>query len=299
MVSHYPPPDSEHSSIGPRTRKPSWLKVRGFGGTEFNRVSGLLKDLELDTVCQEANCPNRGECFGRGTAVFLLMGPRCTRNCRFCNVQTGKASPLDPNEPSRVAEASARLKLRHVVITSVTRDDLPDGGAARFAQTVTAVRAALPRSTIEVLTPDFRGSRDSLATVMAARPDVFNHNVETVPRLYQRVRPAADYRQSLGLLHAASEYRQCLIKSGLMVGLGETVDEMTQVFGDLAAVGVSLLTIGQYLAPSSAHIPIARFVTPEEFAKYQTMAEHAGITSVFSGPLVRSSYLADRFIPER
>ncbi len=284
---------------GPIRRKPAWLKVRAFGGTEFNRVSGLLNDLHLNTVCQEANCPNRGECFNRGTAVFLLMGPVCTRNCGFCNVQTGRPKPLDSEEPSRVAEASRRMNLRHVVITSVTRDDLADGGAAHFAETVLAVRAALPTATIEVLTPDFRGSEDSLRTVMAARPDVFNHNVETVPRLYQRVRPSADYRQSLALLKSAGTYDHVLIKSGLMVGLGETKDELEHVFGDLAESRVSLLTIGQYLSPSSAHLPIARFVPPDEFDEYRRMAETAGIASVFSGPLVRSSYLADRFIPER
>jgi lipoic acid synthetase len=262
-------------------------------------VSGLLNDLHLNTVCQEANCPNRGECFNRGTAVFLLMGPVCTRNCGFCNVQTGKPKPLDPQEPNRVAEASRRMSLRHVVITSVTRDDLVDGGAAHFAETVLAVRSALPKATIEILTPDFRGSEDSLRIVMSARPDVFNHNVETVPRLYPRVRPSADYTRSLTLLKSASAYDRTLIKSGLMVGLGETSAELEQVFRDLAESHVSLLTIGQYLSPSSTHLPIARFVPPEEFDEYRLMGERAGIASVFAGPLVRSSYLADRFIPER
>lgn len=285
--------------LKPAPRKPAWLKVQSFGGTEFNRVSGLLKDLQLNTVCQEANCPNRGECFNRGTAVFLLMGPVCTRNCRFCNVPAGVPAPLDPEEPRRVAEASRRLQLRHVVITSVSRDDLGDGGASHFAQTIAAVRAALPKATIEVLTPDFGGAVEALHTVMAARPDVFNHNIETVPRLYQRVRPSADYRRSLALLNAADAYGQNITKSGLMVGLGETVAELEQVFGDLAKSGVSLLTIGQYLSPSPAHLPVARFVPPEEFDEFRTRAERAGIGSVFSGPLVRSSYLADRFIAER
>ncbi len=280
-------------------RKPSWLKVKSFGGTEFNRVSGLLKDLHLNTVCQEANCPNRGECFNRGTAVFLLMGPTCTRNCRFCNVQSGKPSPLDSEEPKRVAEASRRMNLRHVVITSVTRDDLVDGGAGHFAAAVQEVRGALPKATIEVLTPDFGGSAESLRTVMSARPDVFNHNVETVPRLYRQVRPAADYHRSLDLLSSAAKYDQAMIKSGLMVGLGETAAELEQVFRDLAESHVSLLTIGQYLSPSPEHLPIDRFIPPEEFDEYRFLAESAGIPSVFSGPLVRSSYLADRFIAER
>jgi len=290
---------SDQISAGPKLRKPSWLKVRAFGGAEFNRVSGLLKDLHLNTVCQEANCPNRGECFNRGTAVFLLMGPVCTRNCRFCNVQSGKPVPLDSQEPIRVAGAAQRLKLRHIVITSVTRDDLDDGGAAHFAEAISAVRSVLPNATIEVLTPDFGGIDKSLRTVMAARPDVFNHNVETVPRLYPRVRPSADYRRSLALLKSASAYNRIIIKSGLMVGLGETVTELEQVFGDLAESGVSLLTIGQYLSPSSSHFPVARFVPPAEFEEYRSMAESAGIATVFSGPLVRSSYLADRFVSER
>lgn len=290
---------SDQISAGPMLRKPSWLKVRAFGGAEFNRVSGLLKDLRLNTVCQEANCPNRGECFNRGTAVFLLMGPVCTRNCRFCNVQSGKPVPLDSQEPIRVAEAAQRLKLRHIVITSVTRDDLDDGGAAHFAEAISAVRSVLPNATIEVLTPDFGGADKSLRTVMAAQPDVFNHNLETIPRLYPRVRPFADYRRSLKLLKLASAYSQIMIKSGLMVGLGETVTELEQVFGDLAESGVSLLTIGQYLSPSSSHLPVTRFVPPEEFDEYRRMAERAGIASVFSGPLVRSSYLADRFVSER
>lgn len=299
MESDHPAPSRNQQPARPGVRKPSWLKVQAFRGTEFNRVSGLLGDLHLNTVCQEANCPNRGECFNRGTAVFLLMGPTCTRNCGFCNIETGRPRALDPEEPGRVAEASRRLNLRHVVITSVTRDDLADGGAEQFARTVRAVRAELPKATIEVLTPDFRGSTDSLETVLASKPDVFNHNVETVPRLYQTVRPAADYRRSLNLLKAASHYGGMMIKSGLMVGLGERIEELKQVFRDLAESRVSLLTIGQYLSPSSNHLPVERFVPPDEFEALREAAESAGIRSVFSGPLVRSSYLADRFIPER
>jgi lipoyl synthase len=274
-------------------RKPPWLTVKGFGGEEFNRVNALMSGLGLHTVCHEANCPNRGECFGRGTAVFLILGPNCTRNCGFCNVVTGRPLSVDPDEPRRVAEASAKLQLRHVVITSVTRDDLLDGGASQFAQAITAVRSVLPNSTIEVLTPDFQGKESALETVLVARPDVFNHNVETVPRLYARVRPQADYRRSLALLKKAGELPGAKIKSGLMVGLGEQNEELKQVFADLANSRVSLLTIGQYLAPSTRHLPIERFVPPEEFATLQQEAEAAGIGAVFAGPLVRSSYLAD------
>jgi len=294
-------PSSEGSSDHPQkpARKPSWLKVRGFGGAGFNRVSSLISDLSLKTVCQEANCPNRGECFNRGTAVFLIMGPNCTRNCRFCDVKSGLPCELDADEPRRVAEASRRLELRHVVITSVTRDDLHDGGAAHFAATVTEVRRALPQATIEVLTPDFRGREEALEIVIKSNPDVFNHNIETVPSLYSQVRPGADYVRSLSLLKRASLYEGLLVKSGLMVGLGETRPELYEVFQNLADNGVSLLTIGQYLAPSPLHFPVVRFVPPEEFDEYRYAAEGAGIASVFSGPLVRSSYLADTFIPER
>jgi lipoic acid synthetase len=280
----------------PRHRKPAWLTVKPFGGAEFSRVSGLLKDLDLHTVCQEANCPNRGECFNRGTAVFLILGPRCTRNCRFCDVLPGTPSAVDPTEPHRVAEAAHRLHLRHVVITSVTRDDLPDGGAQQFANCVVATRRLLPNSTIEVLTPDFRGDLNSLDIVLAQSPNVFNHNVETVPRLYQTVRPGADYQRSLRVLNGARNRTGVWVKSGIMVGLGETVEELKQLFADLAGSSVSLLTIGQYLAPSAQHLPVERYVHPDEFDQYQELAVAAGITIVFSGPLVRSSYLADNMI---
>lgn len=283
--------DSEPQTFMPR--KPSWLTVKGFGGEAFNRVNGLVREFELSTVCHEANCPNRGECFNRGTAVFMILGPNCTRGCRFCNVASGSPSPIDPHEPQRVAMAARKLGLRHVVITSVTRDDLEDGGAGHFAQTIEAVRHELPESTIEVLTPDFQGSQSSLITVLDARPDVFNHNVETVPRLYPRVRPQANYERSLDLLRRAGLSSAARIKSGLMVGLGETREELKQVFVDLANSHVSLLTIGQYLAPSRRHLPVERFLPPEEFTLLQQEAENAGIAGVFSAPLVRSSYLAD------
>jgi lipoyl synthase len=277
-------------------RKPAWLTVKGFGGDGFNRVNALVHEMGLHTVCHEANCPNRGECYGRGTAVFLILGPHCTRNCSFCNVTSGLPNSVDSDEPKRVALAARELELRHVVITSVTRDDLADGGAAQFAATVREVRALLPKSTIEVLTPDFKGEETSLQTVLDSTPDVFNHNVETVPRLYARVRPQADYRRSLALLGRAADVSQAKIKSGLMVGLGESSEELKQVFVDLANSHVSLLTIGQYLAPSSRHLPIERYVPPEEFAMLQREAESAGIGAVFSGPLVRSSYLADSLL---
>jgi lipoic acid synthetase len=277
-------------------RKPSWLTVKGFGGQEFNRVNALVNSLGLKTVCHEANCPNRGECFGRGTAVFLILGPNCTRNCGFCNVTTGRPMAVEVNEPKRVAQASRELGLRHVVVTSVTRDDLPDGGAHHFARTIEEIRAALPTATIEVLVPDFQGNTDALDAVLAAKPDVFNHNVETVPRLYPQVRPQADYEQSLRVLALAAQRSSSRIKSGLMVGLGETTDELKSTFEDLANSRVSLLTIGQYLSPSREHISVERYVSPDEFAVLQREAEKAGIEAVFSGPLVRSSYLADAFL---
>jgi lipoic acid synthetase len=274
-------------------RKPDWLKVKAFSGEQYARVTALLKGLGLQTVCQEANCPNRGECFNRGTAVFLIMGPRCTRNCTFCDVTSGRPAQLDDDEPERVAEAAARLRLQHVVITSVTRDDLDDGGAGHFAATVRKVRERLPGSTIEILTPDFRGNHSALKVCLDERPDIFNHNLETVPRLYPEVRPSADYRRSLELLREAKRIGGSITKSGLMVGLGETAEEMKQVFSDLADCTVSILTVGQYLAPSKDHHPVIRYLHPDEFAMLERDARAAGIGTVISGPLVRSSYLAD------
>ncbi len=276
-----------------KKRKPSWLKVTAFGGSDFNRVSSLLKTYGLNTVCQEANCPNRGECFNRGTATFLILGPLCTRNCRFCDVRPGRPPQPDPDEPYRVAEAARQLALTYVVVTSVTRDDLPDGGAGQFAATIRAIREALPKSRVEVLTPDFKGVVRALDIVMAAKPDVFNHNLETVPRLYADVRPGADYRRSLKLLSDARLRFGAMTKSGVMVGLGETSEELQKVFDDLAANHVSLLTIGQYLSPSRDHLPVERYVPPEEFDALAEMAKSSGIKKVFSAPLVRSSYHAD------
>jgi len=274
-------------------RKPEWLKVKAFVGSNYSEVSSLIHEFGLDTVCQQANCPNRGECFNRRTATFLIMGHLCTRNCRFCNITTGRPQHLDPKEPEMVARASQRLNLRHVVVTSVTRDDLPDGGAGHFAETIRQIRKFLPNCKVEVLTPDFRSASNALNIVMDARPDIFNHNLETVPRLYSLVRPGADYGRSLALLKRAREEFDAVTKSGLMVGVGENRDELRHVFEDLAANQVSMLTIGQYLSPLKKHLPVQRYVSPEEFNEYAVEANRAGIKKVFSAPLVRSSYMAD------
>jgi len=262
------------------------------------KVAELLGELKLNTVCRGARCPNQAECFSRGTAAFMILGSVCTRNCRFCAVPTGRPSPPDPAEPQALAEAAAKLGLAHVVVTSVTRDDLPDGGAGQFVAVIEAVRDRLPDATIEVLTPDFAGNDDALDAVLAAGPDVFNHNVETVPRLYGRARPQADYRRSLYVLARAAERvpdarLKMPTKSGLMVGLGETEEELHEVFADLRRAGVSILTLGQYLAPSAEHVPIARFVEPAEFDALRDVALQMGFTAVAAGPYVRSSYMAD------
>ncbi len=277
------------------TRKPSWLKVKAFTGSGYDHVNHLLSRHHLNTVCQAANCPNRGECFNRGTATFLILGPLCTRNCRFCNILTGRPTEVDPEEPVRVAEMSAELKLKHVVITSVTRDDLPDGGAEQFAAVVREIRRLLPDTTVELLTPDFKDAPGAADVVIESAPDVFNHNIETVPRLYADVRPGADYHRSLNLLEYVHIHGKGLTKSGLMLGLGETREELRTVFDDLAAHHVSILTIGQYLAPSAEHYPVQRYVPPEEFETIGHEAEQAGIRLVISAPLVRSSYKADVF----
>ena len=257
-------------------------------------VDALLRELRLHTVCEEARCPNRSECYERGTATFLALGDTCTRGCRFCAVQRG--IPLAPasDEPERVAEAAARLGLRHVVITMVTRDDLPDGGAAHIAAMVRAVRAR-SGAVVEVLTSDFGGSRGALDLVLASRPEIFNHNVETVPRLYARVRAGSDYRRSLGVLKGAAGFGPSTrIKSGLMLGLGEERGEVVAVLEELRAAGVALVTLGQYLSPGSGHLPVERFVEPAEFDEYASAARILGFEDVFAGPYVRSSYLADR-----
>jgi lipoic acid synthetase len=266
----------------------------------FAEVDGLLEELELNTVCQSAKCPNRGECFSAGTATFLIMGGVCTRDCRFCAVESRAPKPLDPDEPRRVAEAAARLGLRHVVITAVTRDDVADGGAAHFAATIAAVRSALPEAAVEVLTSDFAGDAGAIAVVVAARPDVFNHNVETVPRLYPTVRPQAVYTRSLDVLTEVRRVDPAMpTKSGLMLGLGETVDEVVVVMADLREAGVEMLTLGQYLRPSSDHLPVAEFVDPSVFAHLAREGYRLGFSAVASSPFVRSSYHAGELAGER
>ncbi len=273
----------------PDPPRPPWLVQRVASGS-FEKVSGLLGGLGLNTVCQSAHCPNIGECFGHGTATFLILGGTCTRRCRFCAVPKGAPVPPDPGEPARVAQAAASLGLKHVVVTSVTRDDLPDGGAGHFAAVIAALRAA-GGITVEVLTPDFAGRQDALAAVLAARPDIFNHNVETIPRLYPVVRPGADYGRSLAVLAAAAR-AGLRVKSGLMVGLGETADEVSVVLGDLAAAGVRAVTLGQYLRPSQVHLPVREYIHPDQFRRYEQAARDLGFGHVAAGPLVRSSYHA-------
>ncbi|MEN3184405.1 MAG: lipoyl synthase [Atribacterota bacterium] len=276
---------------------PSWIKRRFPPQEEWESVQRLLRTLALHTVCESARCPNIGECFRRGTATFLILGNVCTRSCRFCAVAKGTPGPLDPEEPERVAEAAQRLNLKHVVVTSVTRDDLPDGGAGHFAATIGAIRRVLPQATVEVLVPDFQGKEEALDTVLAARPDVLNHNVETVPRLYPSVRPQAHYERSLWLLKRAKEKAPgILTKSGLMVGLGETREEVEGVLRDLRGVQCDIVTIGQYLRPSVHHLPVAAYIPPEEFAYYREYALRLGFLGVASGPFVRSSYRAEEFV---
>jgi lipoic acid synthetase len=254
-----------------------------------------MRGLKLATVCEEAACPNIGECWAKKHATFMILGSVCTRACAFCNVATGMPDRLDPHEPERVAEATARLGLAHVVVTSVDRDDLPDGGAGHFVRTIAAIRAAAPGTTIEILTPDFLNKPGALEPVVAARPDVFNHNLETVPRLYPAIRPGARYFHSLRLLQRVKELDPAAFtKSGLMVGLGETREELYQVMDDLRSADVDFLTLGQYLQPTPKHAAVARFATPEEFADYDAMARGKGFLKVSATPLTRSSYHADR-----
>jgi lipoic acid synthetase len=290
---------SEYKHGVSEARLPAWLRRPIALSGKANAVSGMLEELELNTVCQSAKCPNRSECFSAGTATFLIMGDACTRGCRFCAVETRQPAPLDHREPERVADAAARMGLRHVVITSVTRDDLDDGGAAHFASTIASVRAAVPGAAIEVLTSDFAGREDSVDAVAAALPDVYNHNLETVPRLYSAVRPGAVYERSLRVLERVRETQPDLpTKSGLMLGLGETPDEVRRVMEDLLAHGVSMLTLGQYLRPSAAHLPVAEFVEPGVFAQLARDAYAMGFSAVASAPFVRSSYHARELADE-
>jgi lipoic acid synthetase len=276
-------------------KKPRWLKVKLPSQTQADNVRRLLRHNKLHTVCEEAACPNLPECFGRGTATFMILGQVCTRRCPFCEVGHGRPLPVDSNEPAELADAVSKMSLNYVVITSVDRDDLRDGGAAHFAACVTAVREARPEIRVEILTPDFRGRMDvALDALSMSPPDVFNHNIETVPALYKKARPGADYQWSLDLIQRFGElYPQIPTKSGLMTGLGESMDEIRQTMRDLRKHHCNMLTIGQYLAPSDSHLPVEKYYTPEEFEGLREFGESIGFNHVASGPLVRSSYHAD------
>ena len=278
-------------------KHPDWIKVRAPVSPEYFRTRAILGELKLHSVCQEACCPNIGECFSHHTATFMLMGDVCTRNCPYCAVAHGKVRPLDPDEPRRIAEAVARLGLQHVVVTSVDRDDLPDGGAAHFAATARAIKQALPATRVEVLVPDFQGSLASVETVVSSPVDIYNHNVETVPSLYRKARPGGQYRRSLEVLQHAKERarsleRNLLTKTGVMLGLGERRDELLEVMRDLRDIECDILTLGQYLRPSREHLPVERYVTPQEFSDLKRAGMELGFRHVESGPLVRSSYHA-------
>jgi lipoic acid synthetase len=277
-------------------RLPDWLKRGLPRGNENSFTDHLLRELKLETVCENARCPNRPECYSRRTATFMILGNVCTRPCGFCSVPRGEPLDLEDDEPERVAEAAARLGLRHVVITSVTRDDLPDGGADHFRRCVLAVRRRTGAA-VEVLTPDFLGDPVAIDSVLSAKPEVFNHNTETVPRLYKKVRGRADYGRTLRLLERVKRLAPGMVtKSGLMLGLGETAEELFDVFADLRAVGCDVLTLGQYLAPTLKHIPVARFIPPAEFDELAALARTLGFTQVVAGPYVRSSYHADEMV---
>lgn len=270
------------------------MRVRAPTGETYHWLKRLMRAKSLHTVCEEAHCPNIGECWGHRTATFLILGDTCTRNCRFCNVKTGRPGPLDPDEPDHVAQAARAMNLKHAVITSVDRDDLPDGGASVFAAVTRRIRALQPNCTIEVLIPDFRGDIEPLKTVMDEKPDILNHNIETAPRLFRAVQPQCRYEWSLAVLrNAKALWSEAITKSGVMVGLGETVDEVLDVMRDLRELDVDILTIGQYLQPSKQHAPIERYYTPEEFEMFRERGEEMGFRWVESGPLVRSSYNAE------
>lgn len=277
-------------------RKPAWIRARSPAGPEVQRLKGVLRENRLHTVCEEASCPNLGECFAHGTATFMIMGDVCTRRCPFCDVAHGRPDPLDENEPHNLAQTIRSMGLRYVVITSVDRDDLRDGGAGHFVACIRAVRDACADTRIEVLVPDFRGRMDrALEILREAPPDVFNHNLETVPRLYRQARPGSDYHWSLNLLKRfKQEHPGVPSKSGLMLGLGETLEEVTEVMRDMRDHDVEMLTLGQYLQPSRHHLPVARFVHPDEFERLRELGESLGFGQVASGPMVRSSYHADR-----
>lgn len=279
----------------PGARRPEWLKVRAPGGEDYARIKTMMRAKALHTVCEEARCPNITECWNAGTATFMINGDTCTRSCGFCAVKTGRPLPLDWDEPNRVAEAVRSMSLKHAVITSVNRDELKDGGSEIWAATIKAVRQSSPDTTIEVLVPDFKGNVDNMRRVCDAKPDILNHNTETVPRLYKRVRPQGRYQWTLDMLQAAKSMGM-RTKTGIMLGLGETPDEVLAVMNDLRAVQVDVLTLGQYLQPTKNHLPVDRFVHPTEFKHYETVGLEMGFGIVESGPLVRSSYHAERHV---
>ena len=287
-------PEKRRNPDRPQPNRPDWLRVKAPTTQAFHETRELMRDLNLVTVCEEAACPNIGECWAKKHATMMILGSICTRACAFCNVATGRPDLLDPHEPENVAQAVAKLGLTHVVITSVDRDDLDDGGAAHFAQTITAIRSASPTTTIEILTPDFLRKEGALEVVVAARPDVFNHNLETVPRLYPSIRPGARYFHSLQILADVKRLDPAIFtKSGIMVGLGEEDSEVGQLMDDLRSADVDFMTIGQYLQPTPKHAEVARFVTPEQFETYATQGQSKGFLMMSSTPLTRSSYHAD------
>lgn len=290
-IIHRPAPGMLAPAAHPR---PDWLRVKFFGGERYQNLKRIMRTLDLHTVCESARCPNMGECWEHGTATFMILGDICTRACGFCAVPSGKPiGPPDEEEPLRVAEAAARMGLRYAVVTSVNRDDQPDGGARIFARTIEEIRNRLPDCKVEVLIPDFRGDWDALDIVLAVKPDILNHNTETVPRLYRQVRKGAFYKRSLALLRRAKDtHPDVPTKTGLMLGLGEENDEVLGTMGDLAAQGTDILTLGQYLQPTPEHLPVVRFVHPHEFAEYKIRGEQMGFKHVEAGPLVRSSYHA-------
>ncbi len=274
-------------------RKPSWLKVRAPGGPNYSRLKQLMRELDLHTVCEEAHCPNVGECWEHGTATFMILGDVCTRNCGYCAVAHGRPPKFDPDEPSRVAAAIAEMRLQHAVITSVDRDDLPDYGAGIFAETIRQIHAQLPGCSVEVLVPDFQGDEDAIRAVLGAGPEIYNHNTETVPRLYKRARPGGRYQRVMSIFRLAKRAApQIPTKTGIILGLGETIEEVLAVMGDLRAVDVDILTLGQYLRPSNDHLPLDRYYTPDEFRELKRLGMEMGFRHVEAGPLVRSSYHA-------
>ncbi|GFK95029.1 Lipoyl synthase [Fundidesulfovibrio magnetotacticus] len=295
MLSPTPSPGQSSPGGKPSPRLPAWLRVKQPRDGVFPGTALAVAEHGLRTVCRQARCPNMFECFGRGVATFLILGGACTRSCGFCNVAHGVPEPPEPDEPLRVAQAAARLGLKHVVITSVTRDDLPDGGAIQFAACVRAVREALPGATVEVLVPDFQGSREALQMVLDAGPDVVNHNLETVPELYSLVRPQARYEQSLELLERVAKSGRASAKSGLMLGLGESPGQVERTLADLATAGCRMVTVGQYLRPGRRNLPVVRYVPPEEFEDVARMGRAQGIPVMYCGPLVRSSHNAGDF----